>query len=196
MNIDFNRRTKLFAKWMPQKTMCHYNFKCKSRSAIVFSQKEDGRLPNDLGLCEEHAKEMLEALQVLYGKKDISVSEQALIDAAEALRLADETLNRWQALINLILDAKDKKLTWAIVESLLSEDKLEHEGVPNIKKGIEQYIAYHKPYKTRMIEAAAPIVEKEVEELDTNGIEDDLLTRLAKAAQAEGLGEGGEDDAE
>lgn len=187
--IDFNRRTKLFAKRMKQKTMCHYAFKCKSRAVVVFSQKENGRQPNDLGLCEKHAKEMLEALQILYGKKNISVSEQALIDAAEALRLADETLNRYEALINEIINDKDRKLTWGIVQDLLDEDGLEFKGVPNIRKGVDQYIAYHKPHELIAFEKAQEVVDAEAEAIDLNGeeINGDLLAQLAEAAKEEGV---------
>lgn len=204
VKIEVNRRTKLYAKVNPQKTLCHFNYKCKSRAAVVLSQKEIGRQPNDLGLCEEHAREMLEALQIMYGTKDVSVSEKALLNALEVLRLAEETMDRYEKLIELVLDSKDKKLTWTIVDHLLAQDNIKYDAPPNTRKGIDKYIAYHKPLDLRMEEAAAPEVEAEIDALDLNGADDDLLAKLARAAQEEGLGvegldellEEGEEDAE
>jgi len=173
---EVKRKTKIYVKNLPQKTLCHYAHKCKSRSVVLFSEKERGRQPNDLGLCDKHAREMLEALEILYGKRVVSVTEQALIDATEVMRLASERIERADHVIQMIVNAKDRKLTWDIVSDLLSEDDIDYSGVANIRKGLDLYLDYHKPAERLMKEKAMVELQQEENELDLNGIDEEELT--------------------
>jgi len=160
--IKVERKTKLYAKSQPQKTLCHYSFKCKSRADIVFSQKETGRQPNDLGLCEKHAIEMLEALQIMYGR-NVGATEQIIIEASNALARADQSLDRYKRLVDAIFYSKDKKLSFAVMENLLQEDRIAWTGVPNTMKAVEMYISHQKPIEEMTMPTINEVIEQEAQ---------------------------------
>jgi len=187
------RKTQLFAKRLKQKTLCHYNYKCKSRADVVFSQKEQGRFPSDIGLCETHARELLESLIKLYGKKAVSVSEEELINAVETIRAANKRIDKLEYVINAVLDSKydqNRHLSMKVTEGLLAEEGLAWNERPNIKESLKMYLEYQKPEKLKMREQAEIDIDNETATIDlvALGIDTDfdLDTLLAEAEKAEG----------
>ena len=135
------RESKLVVKDVKPTKLCQFNWKCKNRATVMIAQKEVGRVPNDLYLCETHAKELMHQLMGYHG---VTKPRAGLTETLkDEIATKEERINKLQEIIDMALKNKIRNIDWPMCEELLARRHLKWEKkTKNIQEALDMYLNY------------------------------------------------------
>lgn len=162
------RDTEVVVKKSNRAQQCHFSWKCKDRGDVIISMSERGRTPHDIHLCDAHAQKMISGLLGHYSMGS---------DLEGMINRANEIIKSSTALINAVMDTKDRKITFDVIKELLLAKGVSEDDLRGIKfKGTHEAIKMLLGYDTREFtdEEIEAIYVEERMEIEANDFEEEM----------------------